>query len=150
MPRLSESGPLGIRAEHWYDPGEQVGDSNLFVQVVAHIAAAAVPHPVLQYLTSGQVTPLAKPTSGHRPLFMKSFLRRLAIKSVMAAKKESVAKKDLVIFKMALDDVTVPTNTMIKTIQCLAEADPTRVLVCLSVSVSHSLFWLKPFHPRRV
>ena len=81
----TEPGPLGLRVEHWYDFGEHVGDSNLFVQVVAHIAAA-VPHPVLQYLRSGQVTPLAKTTGGHRPLLMMSFLRRLALKSVMAAK----------------------------------------------------------------
>ena len=92
MPRLSEPGPLGMRAEHWYDFGEQVGDSNLFVHVVAHIAAAAVPHPVLQNFRSGQVTPLAKPTGGHRPLLMVSFLRRLALQSVVAAKKELVAK----------------------------------------------------------
>ena len=76
-----------MRAEHWYDFGALTGDSNLFVQVVAHIAAAAVPLSVLQYLKAGQITPLAKPTGGHRPLFMMSFLRRLALKSVMAAKK---------------------------------------------------------------
>ena len=92
MPRLSEPGPLGMRAEHWYDFGSLAGDRDLFVQVIAHIAAAAVPNPVLQYLKAGQITPLAKPTSGHRPLLMMSFLRRLALKSVMAAKKESVAK----------------------------------------------------------
>ena len=40
MPRLSEPGPLGTRAEHWYDFGDHAGNSNLFVQVVAHIAAA--------------------------------------------------------------------------------------------------------------
>ena len=39
MPRLSEPGPLGMRAEHWYDFGEQDGDSNLSVQVVAHIGS---------------------------------------------------------------------------------------------------------------
>ena len=66
-------------------------NSDLFVQVVAHIAAA-VPNSVLQYLEAGQITPLAKPTGGHGPLLMMSFLRRLALKSVMAAKKESVAK----------------------------------------------------------
>ena len=92
MPWLSEPGPLGMRAEHWYDFGSLAGNSDLFVQVVAHIAAAAVPNSVLQYLRAGQITPLAKPTGGHRPLLMMSFLRRLALKSVMAAKKESVAK----------------------------------------------------------
>ena len=91
MPRLSEPGPLGMRAEHWYDFGSLAGNSDLFVQVIAHIAAAAVPSSVLQYLIAGQITPLAKPTGGHRPLLMMSFLRRLALKSVMAAKKESVA-----------------------------------------------------------
>ena len=57
MPRLSEPGPLGMRAEHWYDFGSWAGNSDLFVQVVAHIAAAAVPNPVLQYLRAGQITP---------------------------------------------------------------------------------------------
>ena len=74
MPRLSEPGPLGIRAEHWYDFGSLAGNSDLFVQVVAHIAAAAVPNSVLQYLRAGKITPLAKPTGGHRPLLMMSFL----------------------------------------------------------------------------
>ena len=50
MPRLSEPGPLGMRAEHWYDFGSLAGNSDLFVQVIAHIAAAAVPSSVLQYL----------------------------------------------------------------------------------------------------
>ena len=132
MLRLSEPGPLGMRAEHWYDFGEQAGDSNLFVRVVAHIAAAAVPHSVLRYLRSGPVTLLAKPTGGHRPLLMMSFLRRRAIKSVMAAKKESVAK----CAGPLQHGVRRPdgANTMINTIQqYLAEADPTQVLVALDL-----------------
>ena len=64
MPRLSEPGPLGMRAEHWYDFGALAWTSNLFVQVVAHITAASVPHSVLQYLKAGQITPLGKPTGG--------------------------------------------------------------------------------------
>ena len=36
MPRLSELGPLGMRAAHWYDFGDQAGDSNLLVQAVQH------------------------------------------------------------------------------------------------------------------
>ena len=79
MPRPSEPAPLGMHAEHWYDFGVQAGNSNLFLQVVAHIAAAAIPHSVLQYLKAGQITPLAKPSGGHRPLLMVSFLRRLAL-----------------------------------------------------------------------
>ena len=55
MPRLSEPGPLGMRAEHWYDFGSLAGDSDKFVQVIAHIAAA-VPNSVLQYLKAGQIT----------------------------------------------------------------------------------------------
>ena len=50
MPRLSEPRPLGMRAEHWYDFGSLAGNSDLFVQVIAHIAAAAVPSSLLQYL----------------------------------------------------------------------------------------------------
>ena len=68
LSRLSEPGPLGIRAEHWYDFGSLAGNSDLFVQVIAHIAASAVPSSMLQYSKGGQITPLAKPTGGHRPL----------------------------------------------------------------------------------
>ena len=90
MPRPSEPGPLGMRAEHWYDFGAQGGDAHLFSLVIAHIATATLPDAVLHYLRTGQVTPLAKPTGGHRPLLMMSFLRRLALKAVIAAKKPSV------------------------------------------------------------
>ena len=62
-----------MRAAHWYDFGSLAGNSDLFVQVIAHIAASAVPNPVLQYLKTGQITPLAKPTGGHRPLLLTSF-----------------------------------------------------------------------------
>ena len=87
MPRLGGPGSLGMRAEHWYDFGDQAGDADLFTEVVAHIACAAVPPAVLQYLRSGQVTPLATPTGGHRALLVVSFLRRVALKAVMTAKK---------------------------------------------------------------
>ena len=87
MPRLSEPGPLGMRAEHWYDFDTQAGDANMFSLVMAHIATATIPDAVLQYLRAGQVTPLAKPTGGHRPLLMMSFLRRLALKSGHRSKK---------------------------------------------------------------
>ena len=134
MPRLSELGPLGMRAEHWYDFGSLAGNSDLFVQIVAHIAAAALPNSVLQYLTAGQITPLAKPTGGHRPLLMMSFLRRLALKSVMAAKKESVAKcAGPLQYGVGRPD---GANTMIKTIQYLAEADNSRVLVALDLKAA--------------
>ena len=134
MPRLSEPGPLGMRAEHWYDFGSLAGNSDLFVQVIAHIAAAAVPNSVLQYLRAGQITPLAKPTRGHRPLLMMSFLRRPALKSVMAAKKESVAKcAGPLQYGVGRPD---GANTMIKTIQYLAEADNSRVLVALDLKAA--------------
>ena len=58
-----------------------------------------------------------------------SFLRRLALKSVMAAKKESVAKcAGPFQYGVGRKD---GANTMIKTIQYLAEADNSRVLVAL-------------------
>ena len=57
MPRLSEPGPLGMHAEHWYDFGSLAGNSDLFVQVIAHKTAAAVPSSVSQYLKAGQITP---------------------------------------------------------------------------------------------
>ena len=104
------------------------------LQVIAHIAAAAVPSSVLQYSKAGQITPLAKPTGGHRPLLMMSFLRRLALKSVMAAKKESVAKcAGPLQYGVGRPD---GANTMIKTIQYLAEADNSRVLVALDLKAA--------------
>ena len=106
----------------------------MFVQVVAHIAAAAVPNSVLRYIKSGQITPLAKPTGGHRPLLMMSFLHRLALKSVLAAKKESVAKcAGPLQYGVGRPD---GANTMIKTIQYLAEADTSRVLVALDLKAA--------------
>ena len=116
-------GPLGMRAEHWYDFGSLTGNSDLFVQVVAHIAAA-VANSVLQYLKPVQITPLGKPTGGHKPLPMMSFLRKLELKSVMAAKIESVAK-------CAGPLQCRWSKTMIKTIQYLTETDNSRVLVAL-------------------
>ena len=131
MPRLSEPGPLGMRAEHWYDFGSLAGNGDLFVEVIAHIAAAAVPNPVLQYFKAGQITPLAKPTGGPRPLLMMSLLHRLALKSVMAAKRKSVAKcAGPLQYGVGRPD---GANTMIKTIQYLAEADNSRVLVALDL-----------------
>ena len=47
MPRLSEPGPLGMRAEHWYDFGTQAGNINTFSLVMAHIATATLPDAVL-------------------------------------------------------------------------------------------------------
>ena len=89
---------------------------------------------VLQHLKAGQITPLAKPTGGHRPLFMMSFLRRLALKSVMAAKKESVAKcAGPLQYGVGRSD---GANTTIKTIQYLAEADNSRVLVALDLTAA--------------
>ena len=88
MPRLNGAGPLGMRAEHCYDFGSLARNSKLFLQEFAHTAAAAVPNKVLQCLKAGQITPLAKPTGGHRPLLMIPFLCRLALKSVMVAKKK--------------------------------------------------------------
>ena len=74
-----------MHAEHSYDFGSLAVNSNMFVQVVAHIAAAAILHSVPQYLKAGQITPLAKPTGRHRPFLMMSFLRRSALKQIMAA-----------------------------------------------------------------
>ena len=63
-----------------------------------------------------------------------SFLRRLALKSVMAAKKESVAKCALpLLYGVGRTD---GANTMIKTIQYLAEADNSRVLVALDLKAA--------------
>ena len=61
MPRLSEPGPFGMRAERWYDFGDQAGNSNLFAQVV--------PHSVLQYLRSGQITLADTDGSSSCPFF---------------------------------------------------------------------------------
>ena len=81
MQRLRVPGPLGTRAEHWYDCGSLAGDSNLFVQSgCTHSSgssspfSASVPEGWPDH-TTGQTH-----TGGHRPLLMMSFLRRLALK----------------------------------------------------------------------
>ena len=81
MPRLSEPGPLGMRAEHWFSFSTQVGEMDVFSKVIAQLATGNVPSQVLMYFRSGQVTPLAKPTGGHRQLLITSYLRRLALKA---------------------------------------------------------------------
>ena len=134
MPRLSEPGPLGMRAEHWYDFGTRAGDANMFSIVMAHIATATIPDAVLQYQRAGQVTPLAKPTGGHRPLLMMSFLRRLALKAVIAAKQLSV--KEAVGALQHGVGCKDGANKMIKSIQYFAEADETRVLVALDLKAA--------------
>ena len=134
MPLLSEPGPLRMRTEHWYDFGTQAGDVNMFSLVMAHIATATIPDAVLQYLLAGQVTPLAKPTGGHRPLLMMSFLRRLALKAVVAAKKPSViAAAGALQHGVGRQD---GANKMIKSIQYFAEADTDRVLVALDLKAA--------------
>ena len=63
-----------------------------------------------------------------------SFLRRIALKSVMAAKRESVAKcVGPLQYGVGRPD---GANTMIKTIQYLAEADNSRVLVALDLKAA--------------
>ena len=131
---LVNRGPLGMRAEHWYDFGTQAGGSDLFARIIAHIATATIPDVVLQYLRAGQVTPLAKPTGGHRPLLMMSFLRRLALKAVIAAKKPSViAAAGPLQHGVGCQD---GANKMIKSSQCFAEADQSRVLVALDLKAA--------------
>ena len=67
-------------------------------------------------------------------LLMMSFLRRLALKSVMAAKKESVAKcAGPLQYGVGRPD---GANAMIKTIQYLAESDNSRVLVALHLKAA--------------
>ena len=63
-----------------------------------------------------------------------SFLRRLALKSVMAAKQESVAKcAGPFQYGVGRPD---GANTMIKTIQYLVEADNSSVLVALDLKAA--------------
>ena len=106
----------------------------MFSLVMAHIATATIPDAVLQYLRASQVTPLAQPTSGHRPLLMMSFLRRLALKAVIAANKPSViAAAGALQHGVGCQD---GANKMIKSIQYFAEADMTQVLVALDLKAA--------------
>ena len=152
MPRLSEPGPLACALSTGYDFGTQAGDSDLFAWIIAHIATATIPDAVLQNLHAGQVTPLAKPTGGYRPLLMMSFLRRLALKAVIAAKSPSViAAAGPLQHGVGCQD---GANKMIKSIQYFAEADESRVLVALdlkaafqNVSRRHMLHSLRQHDP---
>ena len=55
-----------------------------------HIVTTSLPDAVLQYLRASQVTSLAKSKGGRNPLLMISFLRRVTLKAVIAARKSSV------------------------------------------------------------
>ena len=131
MPRLSEPGPLGMRAEHWYDYGKDTGDASLLARAVAQLAIGDVPPEVLYFFRCGQIVPLPKPKGGHRPLLLTEFLRRLALKALMAVKRQSVttAVGDLQCGVGAKDGA----SRMIKTIQQRAEVDHDRVLVALDI-----------------
>ena len=123
-----------MRAEHGYDFGTQAGTPNLFFLIIAHIATATLLDAVLQYLRARQVTPLAKPTVGDRPLLMMSFLRRLELKAVIAATTPSVlAAASTLQHGVVCSD---GANKMIKSIPYFAEADPSRVLVALDLKVA--------------
>ena len=43
MPRFSEPGPLGMRAEHWYDFGSLAGNSNLFASCCTFSSGSSSP-----------------------------------------------------------------------------------------------------------
>ena len=106
----------------------------MFSLVMAYIATATIPDAVLQYLRAGQATPLAKPTGGHRPLLMMSFLRRLALKAVIAAKKPSVmAAAGALQHGVGCQD---GANKMIKSTRYLVEADTDQVLVALDLKAA--------------
>ena len=109
------------------------GNSDLFVQVISHMAAAAIPNPVLQYIKSWTDHTACQTQGGHRPLLIMSFLRRLALKSVWKQRKNqwpSVRDPYSRCWK------TRRSKHMIKTIQYLAEADNSRVLVALDLKAA--------------
>ena len=131
MPRLSEPGPLGMRAEHWYDYGKDAGDASLLARAVAQLAIGEVPPEVLYFFRCGQIVPLPKPKGGHRPLLLTEFLRRLALKALMAVKRQSVTTAvGTLQYGVGAKD---GASRMIKTIQQRAEDDHDRVLLALDV-----------------
>ena len=119
-----------MRAKHRCDFGEQTGDSNLFcASCRTHRSCCRCP-------ALGSAVPWIWPshTSRQGPLLMMSFLSRHALKSVMAAKRESVAKcgGPLQYGVGRLDGA----NTMVKAVQYFAEADPTQALVALDLKTA--------------
>ena len=125
MPRLSEPGPLGMHAEHWYDFGSLAGNSDLFVQVIAHKAAAAVPSSVSQYFKAGQITPTTP----------YDVISPQTCAEISDGSKERISGqvRGTIAVRYGRPDWA---NTMIKTIQYLAEADNSRVLVALDLKAA--------------
>lgn len=134
MPRLSEPGPLGMRAEHWFSFSTQVGEMDVFSKVIVQLATGNIPSQVLMFFRSGQVTPLAKPTGGHRPLLLTSFLRRLALKALITVRRGTV--REAVGPHQYGVGAKDGANCLIKTIQCATEADHDRVLVALDLKAA--------------
>ena len=129
MPRLSEPGPLGMRAEHWYDFGSLAGKSDLFVQVVAHIAAAAVPNSVLQYFESWTDHTSCQTYRGPQTTPYDVISPQTCAEISDAAAKCAGPLQ----YGVGRPD---GANTMIKTIQYLAEADNSRVVVALDLKAA--------------
>ena len=103
--------------------------------VEAHPAASRDKHVEVPLSLSPQGWPSRTPRQthrgGHLPLLLMSFLRRLALKSFMTAKKESVAKcAGPLQYGVGRPD---GADTMIKTVQYFAEAGSSRVLVALDL-----------------
>ena len=133
-----------MRAEHWYDYGKDTGDASLLARAVAQLAVGDVPPEVLYFFRCGQIVPLPKPKGGHRPLLLTEFLRRLALKALMAVKRQSVttAVGDLQHGVGAKDGA----SRMIKTIQQRAEVDHERVLLALDVRAAFQNHFVQGHH----
>ena len=107
---------------------------DLFSKTLSQLAVGNVPDRVLQYFKAGQVSPLVKPTGGHRPLLLSPFLRRLAHKALLKTRTSTIQKA------VGPHQYGVSTkdgaNVMIKKIQVAAEMDTQRVLVALDIKAA--------------
>ena len=123
-----------MRAEHWYDHGKENGAIKSLSRLVAKVALGLVPDAIIQFFRKGQVVPLPKANGEYRPLLLTSFLRRLALKTVMKLKKHVVAD---VVGKLQYGvGMKDGANKLIKCIQVLGQTDDTRVLVALDLKAA--------------
>ena len=108
----------------------------MFARALAQLAVGNVPDNVLQYFKSGQVSPLAKPTGGHRPLLLSSFLRRVAHKALL--KTRTMVTQQAVGPHQYGVSTKDGANCMIKKIQVAAELDKHRILVALDIKADRN------------
>ena len=90
LPRLSAPSILSMRNEHLVVLAKS-SEANSLVDALARLAIGRVPSEVVQFLRGGLILPLGKDDGGFRPLTLANVLRRTALRSFVALRKDEIS-----------------------------------------------------------